>query len=75
MERLANPTLRTIGVMFVIAAALLLISTWAINFPDSETSSYAFPSLLIGMVVLFIALVQLVLWALNRAKGPTAPSA
>jgi hypothetical protein len=75
MERLANPTLRTIGVMFVIAAALLLISAWTINFPDPETSSYAFPSLLIGMAVLFIALVQLALWALNRAHGPTAPPA
>ena len=37
---------------------------------DPDTSVYAYLPILVGMIVLFIALAQLVLWALNRARTP-----
>jgi hypothetical protein len=65
-----NPTPQWIGGLFVAAAALFAVSAWMVNSEDPETSLFAYLPILIGMMVLFIALAQLVLWALNRAQTP-----
>ena len=70
MALLTNPSLRWIGGLFACGAVLLLIATWMINSDDPGVSAYAFPLILIGMVLLFAALAQLALWALNRAQPP-----
>jgi hypothetical protein len=66
----ANPTPQWIGGLFVAAAALFVVSAWMANSEDAETSVFAFMPILIGMTILFIALAQLALWALNRAQTP-----
>jgi hypothetical protein len=66
----ANPTPQWIGGLFVAAAALFAVSAWMANSEDSDTSVFAYLPILVGMMVLFIALAQLVLWALNRARTP-----
>jgi hypothetical protein len=66
----ANPTPQWIGGLFIAAAALFVVSAWMANSEDPETSLFAYLPILIGMMVLFIALAQLVLWALNRAQTP-----
>jgi len=67
MERFANPTPRWIAGLFAAAAVLLLLAGWMINSGNENISAYAFPPVLIGLTVLFIAMAQLALWALNRA--------
>jgi predicted anti-sigma-YlaC factor YlaD len=69
----ANPTPQWIGGLFVAAAALFVVSAWMANSEDSDTSVFSYLPILIGMMVLFIALAQLVLWALNRAQTPPRP--
>ena len=66
----ANPTPQWVGGLFVAAAALFAVSAWMANSEDSDTSVFAYLPILVGMMVLFIALAQLVLWALNRARTP-----
>ena len=66
----ANPTQQWVGGLFVAAAALFAVSAWMANSEDSDTSVFAYLPILVGMMVLFIALAQLVLWALNRARTP-----
>jgi hypothetical protein len=66
----ANPTPQWIGGLFVAAATLFVVSAWMANSEDPDTSLFAYLPILIGMMVLFIALAQLVLWALNRAQTP-----
>jgi glycerol uptake facilitator-like aquaporin len=66
----ANPTPRWIASLFAAAAVLFVISAWMANSEDSETSVFAFMPILIGITILFIALAQLTLWALNRAQTP-----
>jgi hypothetical protein len=70
MVSFANPTPQWIGGLFIAAAALFVVSAWMANSEDPETSLFAYRPILIGMMVLFIALAQLVLWALNRAQTP-----
>ena len=68
-EVAGRPTPRHIAIVLVCAAVLLLAAAWVINWGGPEVSGYAFPSLLIGLVLLFIGVTQLVLWLLNRATG------
>jgi hypothetical protein len=69
-DSFANPTPQWVGGLFVAAAALFAVSAWMANSEDSDTSVFAYLPILVGMMVLFIALAQLVLWALNRARTP-----
>ena len=66
----ANPTPQWFGGLFVAAAVLFAVSAWMANSENSDTSVFAYLPILVGMMVLFIALAQLVLWALNRARTP-----
>ena len=75
MAGLANPTLKLIGILSAIAAAFLLVSACTIVWGDPDIASYAFPPLLIGLVLLFMALALLALRALNRIQDPTPPGA
>lgn len=52
---------------------LFLVSAWLIA-GGSDYEMYGFPSLLIGMVLLFLALVLLALRAINRRQNPTLPN-
>lgn len=52
---------------------LFLVSAWPIA-GGSDYEMYGFPSLLIGMVLLFLALVLLALRAINRCQNPTLPN-
>jgi lipopolysaccharide export LptBFGC system permease protein LptF len=67
MTWLANPTPRQMAVVSACAIALLLAAAWMVNFGGPDLAAYAFPPLLIGLVLLFAAAAQLVLWLLNRA--------
>jgi hypothetical protein len=69
----ANPTPQWIGGLFVAATAFFVVSAWMANSEDSDTSVFSYLPMLIGMMVLFIALAELVLWALNRAQRPPRP--
>jgi len=74
MDRFANPTLRMIGGLFAGAVAVLVLAAWMIYFGGPRVSAYAFPPLLIGLILLFIATSLLALWALNRAQDPKSPT-
>lgn len=69
----AIPRLKTIGILSGGAVVLFLVSAWLIA-GGSDYEMYGFPSLLIGMVLLFLALVLLALRAINRRQNPTLPN-
>ncbi len=75
MERLANPTTRLIGGFAAVALVFLLSALWMIGSGDPELSGYAFPPMLIGLLILFMTLSLLALRALNRIADKTPPAA
>jgi xanthine/uracil permease len=73
MECLAHPSSRLIGILFAVAALFLLVSAWMIVLADPNIGAYAFPPVLIGLILLFIAAALLALRALNRIQDPPQP--
>ena len=75
MERLANPTPKLIGGFAVVTLVVLIGAAYLIRSDDPELSAYAFPPILIGLVLLFMTLSLLALRALNRVQDKTPPVA
>ena len=49
---------------------LFAVSAWMANSAIQTTAVNGYLPIIVGMMVLFIALAQSVLWALNRARTP-----
>ena len=69
------PTWRMIGVMFAASVVFLLTAVWMINFGGADVAAYAFPPLLIGMVLAGMALAQVAMRKLNQSQGEPPPGA
>jgi hypothetical protein len=71
----AVPRVKTIGILAGFAILLLVFSAWLIVAGGEGLEMYSFPPLLIGMVLLFMALVLFVLRAINLRQDQTPPGA
>jgi hypothetical protein len=63
-----------IGSMAGAAAVFLLAAAWMIIFGGAEIAAYAFPPLLIGMILAGMALAQLAVRKLIRGADGAPPT-
>ncbi len=66
------PSLKTIGVLFGCAIALFIVTAWFVMTGDADYEVNRFPPLLVGLILLFIALILFALRAINQ-RYPAPP--
>ena len=70
MKRFLEPSARLVGGLFAAAFALFVASLLMLNFGGENVAAFGFLPVLFGLIVLFIALVQLAMRKLNLKYGP-----